>query len=66
MKKKILLLVTIAVFAVTGAMTISSSEKAQADPNPECPNGCLIDPGDGCYCYTWHWDVKEAEWPNQE
>lgn len=63
MKKKILLVVTIAAFAVTGAMTISSARKAQAGIDPECPNGCLLEKGKGCYCYQWYPYVKEAVWP---
>ena len=63
MKKKIILLMAVAAFATTGALTVFSAHKAKADPNPECPNGCLIDPGPGCYCYQWYYNVREAEWP---
>ena len=31
--------------------------------NPLCPNGCLDEIGDGCYCYRFYPDFKEAVWP---
>ena len=30
--------------------------------NPLCPNGCLDENGDGCYCYRFYPDFKEAVW----
>jgi len=58
MKRKILLFVAIAAFAVTGIMTVASAKKAQADE--DCPNGCLIVQGPGCYCYQWYDNLKEG------
>lgn len=58
MKKKILLFVAIAVFAVSGVISITSANRAQADGG--CPNGCLIVYGDGCFCYEWYYNVKEG------
>jgi len=58
MKRKILVFVVIAALAVTGIMTVASAEKAQADE--ECPNGCLLKFGSGCYCYQWYLNVKEG------
>lgn len=37
--------------------------EANAEINPECPNGCLAN-GDGCYCYRHYDDLREKDWGN--
>ncbi|MDR2916482.1 MAG: hypothetical protein LBV74_16920 [Tannerella sp.] len=36
--------------------------EALASESSDCPNGCLDQSGNGCWCRTWHTYVKEAKW----
>ena len=80
MKKKIILAVIGSIFAIFSILSFSlplsvSREisvknievmsKANAQVNPECPNGCVAC-GDGCYCYGPHLVLREYQWPKQE
>ena len=80
MKKKITIAALSSVFAIfsilsfslplssTGEISLKNVEvmaKANAQVNPECPNGCVAC-GNGCYCYGPHLVLKEYQWPTQQ
>ena len=62
MKKKILLFVAVAVFAIAGVFTAT---KVEAKVNPDCPNGCVAGKT-GCHCYQDYSDLAEAKWKKAE
>lgn len=43
---------------------IVNTVNSQSEINPECPNGCLAQCGNACYCYKFYEYLKEARWPN--
>lgn len=62
MKKKVLILATVAAMTITGALVVNTNVKeAKADINPMCPNGC-IEGNSSCYCYGWHYPTREYKW----
>lgn len=70
MKKIIFSVVAVAAIAVgyqkyTQVQTMSdlmlaNVEALASSENEDCPNGCLDVYGPGCWCYSWHYNVKEA------
>ncbi len=80
MKKKITIAALSSVFAIfsilsfslpltsTGEISLKNVEvmaKANAQVNPECPNGCVAC-GEYCFCYRIYEGLKEYQWPKQE
>lgn len=55
MKKLFLSILVIFALALTTGVNVKT-----ADADEDCPNGCLIDSGPGCYCYQWYYDKKEG------
>ena len=61
--------------AIAAGYSMISSEKSEVSVNdltsanvealasPMCPNGCLINCGEGCFCNGWHEDYMEKVWP---
>lgn len=45
---------------VLSEMALENAEALAQNINPECPDGCLEDPG-YCYCYGDH-DVESYNW----
>lgn len=41
---------------------VEALARGEGPINPDCPNGCLIDPGKGCYCFGEYPDKLEATW----
>lgn len=63
MKKKVLFSIVLgcALMLSASAITFNYLNTAKAHINPECPNGCIDECDDGCYCYDWYENLKEAE-----
>ena len=74
MKKKIFFGVLGGLFAIFTILSVNTSlnnngdislkniaimAQANADVNPECPNGCYAN-GNGCYCFIVYPCLKEA------
>lgn len=57
MKKLFLSILVLFAFALTTGVNVKT---ANADVDPDCPNGCLIVCGPGCYCYQWYPNSKEG------
>jgi hypothetical protein len=45
-------------------LSLANVEALAQTENPNCPNGCFDQVGDGCYCYYYFDNKKEATWPN--
>ena len=45
-------------------LAMENAEALAGDINPDCPNGCLTDPG-SCKCYGPH-PYLEATWPDTD
>ena len=54
MKKKILVSMAIVAFSVAAFYIPVREVKA------DCPNGCLVNHGDGCWCNGWYPNLKEG------
>jgi hypothetical protein len=80
MKKKITVAAFVSIFAIfsilsfslplssTGEISLKNVKvmaKANAQVNPECPNGC-VPCGLYCYCYQVYEGLREYQWPKQE
>lgn len=76
MKKKIFGVALIAAMAVAAGWNFNQSKNevelsdlvlanvealARYEDN-HCPNGCLDQSGDGCWCYQYYPYLKEASW----
>lgn len=78
MKKKLLTVLGVAAMVALAAyasqvngeetvlsdMALENAEALAGDINPDCPNGCLTDPG-SCKCRGPQ-PYLEAEWPDEE
>jgi hypothetical protein len=42
--------------------SLANLEALADEINPDCPNGCLAECSDGCWCRQWYPIYKEAEW----
>lgn len=42
-------------------LALRNVEALAQSENDLCPNGCWTN-GNGCYCYGWYPDYKEASW----
>jgi hypothetical protein len=75
MKRKLLCLITAVTMTVITAWNISqnmseealsdvalANVEALAEENSECPNGCIAQANEWCFCYYYHENVREAHW----
>ena len=76
MNKKIIYLVTgVLLIAIVFIFNYNSSDsdfpsnepqiskvEANADIDPDCPNGCIDDKPTGCYCYGYYPQWQEFNW----
>ena len=58
MKKIFLSLLIISAFALTTGVSVKAQDEII---NPECPNGCVMNDHEGCYCYEFYWYLDEYE-----
>lgn len=69
MKKKILNILLVLAFTATAifiGILISNTASASQKINPDCPNGCIDDWNDGCYCHKEYKEYREAIWIGKE
>jgi hypothetical protein len=50
-------------YNLSGVALANIEALASGEINPDCPNGCLVECSDGCFCYKFYPIYKEAPWP---
>ena len=75
MKKFFMSVALISAIAIAAGYSMIGSDKSDVSVNDltsanvealassMCPNGCLINTGDGCFCNGWYEDYMEKVWP---
>lgn len=43
-------------------LALANVEALAMNENLDCPNGCLSELGDGCWCYSYYPYNKEKHW----
>lgn len=43
-------------------VSLENMEALAGEINSDCPNGCLNQSGNGCWCFSYYPFVKEAKW----
>ena len=77
MGKKLFATVLVAVVAIAAGYNIYQSQNtvslselaldnvealANGEANPNCPNGCIAQEFEWCFCYTFIENAREARW----
>lgn len=58
--KRLAICLAVVAVATVGTLVLTSN-RGNAQINPECPNGCKAN-GNGCYCLKNYPDLREAKW----